>query len=51
MAYLRAGRIDEAEEMLDQIRPSALAEAARDPPGETTEDPQRVGRAADSRAA
>jgi tetratricopeptide (TPR) repeat protein len=44
MAYLRAGRLDEAEKRLDQIRPSALAEAARDPSADTTRDPQRFRR-------
>ncbi len=43
-AYLRAGRLDEAEKLLDEIRPSALAEAARDPTADTTRDPQRVRR-------
>ncbi len=42
--YLVAGRLDEAEAMLDEIRSSALAEANRDPTMGATEAAQRVGR-------
>jgi TolB-like protein/Tfp pilus assembly protein PilF len=43
--YLVAGRLDEAEAMLDEIRSSALAEANRDPTWGANEAVQRVGRA------
>ena len=44
-SYLIAGRLDEAEAMLDEIRSSALAEANRSPAWGASEAEQRVGRA------
>ena len=40
--YLHGGRLDEAEKLLDQIRPAAKAAAAREG---RTDDPQRIDRA------
>ena len=44
-SYLVAGRLDEAEAMLDEIRSSALAEANRNPTWGASEAEQRLGRA------
>jgi adenylate cyclase len=44
-SYLVAGRLDEAEAMVDEIRSSASAEANRDPTWGATEAVQRVARA------
>ncbi len=44
-SYLVAGRLDEVEAMLDEIRSSALAEANRNPTRGASEAEQRLGRA------
>ncbi len=45
-SYLQAGRLDEAEKMLDEIRPSKLAGVASDSAGDQANAEQRIGRAA-----
>jgi tetratricopeptide (TPR) repeat protein len=43
--YIAAGRLDEAEKLLDETRASALARVARDPAWDPEKDVQRIARA------
>jgi TolB-like protein/Flp pilus assembly protein TadD len=43
--YMLAGRLDEAEKLLDETRASELARAARDPASDPKKDVQRIRRA------